>query len=456
MLRRTSLIGVTLVALGGTLIAGSAQALPQAPAASAVEVKYTGGVWRGQTGDSVEVAFVEAGRDQTVTGTVMRVDKYTVTVETDVAGKKARKSIPLGDVRKVTLKAAAAAPAGEQPASTTSGPAAAAGAASGTTPAAPAAAATAKKQVFILPLNGGVGDGLRHNEMDKLEKEMDKYGPGQIMIMRINSPGGAVVEADMIWDSLMRIKKKHRLVSWIEEAISGGAFTGLIADEVYFMDVGSLGAITMFAGDKSITGAALQAWLEKMNQLGEVGGRDGHVIQCMVYSPLLCSYDKDEKTGKVTWHKDLSGQYKLSDEKDNLVFNATNAFHSGFSQGTANTEEELFKAMQLQEGTYVVNDAGKRVGENWEKTLKTAQEEIPSLFQDLQVKGIGTGDAAARLGIQIGILKKLLAWHDRIDSEITASMVRLPPKDWIQDRIKLLSKELADLRKAQQEERKRG
>ena len=187
-----------------------------------------------------------------------------------------------------------------------------------------------------------------------------------------------------------------------------------------------------------------------------MGGRDGHVIQCMVYSPLLCSYDKDEKTGKVTWHKDLSGQYKLSDEKDNLVFNATNAFHSGFSQGIANTEEELFKAMQLQEGTYVVNDAGKRVGENWEKTLKTAQEEIPSLFQDFQVKGTGTGDAAARLGIQIGILKKLLAWHDRIDSEITASMVRLPPKDWIQDRIKLLSKELADLRKAQQEERKRG
>ncbi len=87
-----------------------------------------------------------------------------------------------------------------------------------------------KKQVFVLPLDGMVGIGLRHDEMEQVEKIADGYGPGQVIILRINSNGGLVTEGDLIAATLTRIKNKHRLVAWIEKAISGGAFTGLYCE----------------------------------------------------------------------------------------------------------------------------------------------------------------------------------------------------------------------------------
>ena len=59
-----------------------------------------------------------------------------------------------------------------------------------------ASAERPKTQVFVLPLEGTVGVGLRNEEMEKLEKIADTFGPGQIFIIRINSNGGLVIEGD--------------------------------------------------------------------------------------------------------------------------------------------------------------------------------------------------------------------------------------------------------------------
>ncbi|MBM4112321.1 MAG: hypothetical protein FJ253_02935, partial [Phycisphaerae bacterium] len=259
----------------------------QAPPASA-EIRFTGGVWRGAIGDRIEIAFKEMGRDQTLTGTLSKIDKFALTLDTTVNGKSVKKVIVLNDVRSV--KAAE----GGTPAAGASGSAVPSGGAAPSAPKSdePSDSATTpsmdidpltelpdtagpingprtdgKKVMFILPLPGTVGVGLRHEEMDRMEKEADKLGPGQIIVMAINSPGGAVSEAVKIRDSLVRIKKKHRLVAWIEEAISGGAYTALFADEIYFMDVGSLGAITMFSGSQSAQGAQLEAWLREVYEV---------------------------------------------------------------------------------------------------------------------------------------------------------------------------------------------
>jgi len=304
----------------------------------------------------------------------------------------------------------------------------------------------------MLPLPGMVGVGFRHEEMERLEKEADKLGPGQVIIMRINSGGGLVIEGDKIYVSLNRIKKKHRLVAWIEEAISGAAFTALFADEIYFMDVGTLGAITMFSGANSATGRELETWLEKVFEVGEIGGRHGHVIRCMVYSPLECSYSVDEATGKITWHDDVSGQYVLSVKGDNLVFNATDAVRSRFAQGRANTEYDLFKAMQLEEGTYVVSHAGKKIAEDWKRTIERAEYEVPRLIMDFQIKG-ASRDPEAALGARINAIKKLLTWWDRAYN-VMAYQLQAPPKATLENMLRQLQKDLADLQKARSRERR--
>jgi hypothetical protein len=105
----------------------------------------------------------------------------------------------------------------------------------------------------------------------------------------------------------------------------------------------------------------------------------------MVYSPIVVSYTKDPKTGKVTFFPDKSGEVILSDEKDNLTFNADRAMDCGYINGVADTPDELFAAMQLAPGTYEVNDAGKRIGEQWDRTLEKAKKQRTEIEQDLKL-----------------------------------------------------------------------
>jgi len=260
---------------------------------------------------------------------------------------------------------------------------------------------TTKRQVFIVPMEGMVGAGLRHDEMVKVEQEADKFGNGQIIILKINSGGGSVTEGDRIVRTLERVREKHRLVAWLEEAISGAAFTAMNCPEIYFMKVGTMGSITKYSGDGSggqvsASGRDLEAWIERVAEVAEGGGHNGQVGRAMVYSPIVVSYTKDPKTGKVTFYADATGEVMLSDQGDNLTLNADNALDCGYSKGTADTQEELFRAMQLVPGTYEVNPAGDRIGKSWLKSLENYKKKA----QDLQIE-LGTlsnvNDPVARL-----------------------------------------------------------
>ena len=271
-----------------------------------------------------------------------------------------------------------------------------------------------RRQVFILPLGGMVGVGLRHQEMEKIEKEADKFGPGQIIVIRINSGGGLVTEGDQIAESLSRMRDKHRVVAWIEEAISGAAFTAMHCREIYFMKTGSLGSITMFAGDKSAQGKELEAWIERVGDVSEGAGRNRQVGRCMVYSPLVVSYTKDKKTGKVTFFDNDSGEHMLSDDKDNLTFTEDVALDCGFSQGTADTEEELFKIMQLKPNSYVVNSIGKKVGETWDKTISDSKKAKSRLLTEWEIKGASQGEAV-QIANRIKLLDEMLRLWEKCE-----------------------------------------
>ena len=260
-------------------------------------------------------------------------------------------------------------------------------------PATPPASGTSKeatkkpRQVFILSQKGMVGAGLRHEEMEAVEKEADKYGPGQIIVLRINSGGGDVTEGDRIVRTLSRVREKHRLVAWIEEAISGAAYTAFNCREIYFLKIGTMGSITKFSGDgsggqKSSEGRDREAWSDRVAEVAEAGGHNPIVARAMVWSEAIASYTKDPKTGKVTFYPDKTGEVILSDERDNLTFNADNALACGYINGVADTDKELFQAMQLAPGTFELNEAGKRIGDGWEKTMERARKDRAAIEQD--------------------------------------------------------------------------
>jgi hypothetical protein len=59
----------------------------------------------------------------------------------------------------------------------------------------------------------------------------------------------------------------------------------------------------------------------------------------------------------------------------------------GYINGVADTTDELFAAMQLAPGTYEVNDAGKRISEQWDRTLEKAKKQRTEIEQDMRLAG---------------------------------------------------------------------
>lgn len=178
----------------------------------------------------------------------------------------------------------------------------------------PAAAAEeqSKKQIFILPLEGTVGIQLRAKDMHTIKDMANAAGPGQIVIIKINSNGGLVLETPEIQAALMGIRDGgHRLVAWIEKAISGGAFTAMYAPEIYFMKTGSMGSITRIAGQGWVEQGA-QEWEDAVARTCEMGGRSPFVGRAMVHAEDLLSYDIDPDTGKVTFYDTLEGEDRKS------------------------------------------------------------------------------------------------------------------------------------------------
>jgi hypothetical protein len=309
-----------------------------------------------------------------------------------------------------------------------------------------AEAARPKTQVFVLPLEGMVGVGLRNEEMEKLEKIADTFGPGQVFIIRINSNGGLVIEGDEINVSLSRIKQKHRLIAWIEKAISGGAFTGMHADEIYFTPEGSLGSITMMSGQTEVS-QVRDPWKERVAEIAALGGRDPQIGRAMVFSEEELSYDKDDKTGKVTFYPSMKGKYALSRKGENLTLNSTNALHCGFSDGTAATEEELFKLLDLDNPErFEINDAGHKIYRDYQALIKRAQTEVPLLMRKLEIEGTGSGDQRIILQRRIKNAQDLISWIDRAP-DVLQYELNIPPqaKQELQKRIAEWRREIAQM-----------
>jgi len=390
--------------------------------AFAGDVKLSNGsTWKGDAGARVRVTYTLNGKELTVEGVVIKTDKSFLQIEIDEGGKKSKRMITSFDLKKVeTLGAADAATA--TPASAPGAPGA-----NGTKPAttktaaggtaSTAAAAGGKQMIFILPWGRGpggdvdmVGLGARHEEIEKIGAEADKIGPGQIIILEINSGGGLVIEGDKIDETLNKLRERHRVIAWIHEAISAAAFTALHCNEIYFQRVGTLGAITMFAGTKAIEGAELEAWLKKVGDVCSATNRNPWIGEAMVTNEPELSYDKDEE-GNVTWYNTLQGKYDLSDKVQNLTINAQQAEHSKFSQGTADTVPDLLKLLDLSPDKVEISQAGYKIHNDWQSIMKQCKEAKFKLGRDFQnPPGL---EPLERLNARLRAAKEIRKWFDK-------------------------------------------
>jgi hypothetical protein len=304
--------------------------------------------------------------------------------------------------------------------------------------------------VFVLPLEGGVGQTFRHDEIKKMGEYLDKnYGPGQILVLLIDSNGGSAAETDTIYGTIADIKQRHRVIAWVHKAISAGCATAMVCNEIYFMTEGTAGSVTGWNPGTGISekGEALERSIEWFERVCDEGGHYRGIAAAMKTNPALLSYDKDPVTGDVTWYTSLEGEYILSRADENLCFTASKAQHCGFSDGTADTGEELAKLLNMPKWNEV-SDYGRRIAKEWQHTFEEAERELPLLRARYQYKNSG-GDPIVFLGTRISILNEMIHWWDRLGPN-SGRMVGVWRHD-LEREVAELRKQVADIKRAQRE-----
>jgi ClpP class serine protease len=391
-------------------------------------------------------------------GEIVQQTENLVQIRIKVGGIETVQTIWMGDVASVVREAATAgsdAGAGSPPKTDASS----GGAAGGSDTATAGERASRfdvtggqRPMLVVLPLTGTVGFTFRPEEIERIGEYADKLRSEEnvtpIIVLDIESGGGLMNEMYEIHDAIMKVKKRHRVVAWIREAISAAAATAFHCDEIYFTTNGTLGAMTGFnAGTgQSLQGEALERWLADASRWAEAGGRDGAIARAMIKHDYLLSYDIDPLSG-VSWRDDLSGDFDLSDEKTNLVFNSSNAFHSGFADGIADSREQLAELLDLSEWQEDPSEHGRRMAEEWKDTFDTASVEIPRIMGRLRIaQASPAADALEKIGREIALLQELVRWWDKAPN-VCEYVQPIPPKEDLLRQIAALRKQAADIRR---------
>lgn len=380
-----------------------------------VEVRLKDGTsWRGDIGDAVEITFLERGVEVTMTGTVAQAESLYVVIDGELAGRSGRKVIMRTDVVKMSAKSAAAERDDDRP--RRPGRDRDASADDGAKKDVPRDDMGRELGVFVLPLEGGVGQTFRHNEIEMIGEKADEYGPGQTIVLVIDSNGGLVLESIAINETIHEVRKRHRVVAWIRKAISAGCSTAMACEEIYFMSEGAAGSVTTVRGTQSLGEDEAAPHVEDFVRLARASGYNEWIARAMKLNKYMVSYTKDPETGEVTWYGGVEGEWEpggpgevvLSDEDQNLTFNASNALDCGFSKGTADTPEELAELLGLPQW-HEISDYGREIAAEWKETHDRVTERLQKIQAELQYKG-SSGGPEVQLRTQIRLLEEVLRY----------------------------------------------
>ena len=295
---------------------------------------------------------------------------------------------------------------------------------------------TSKEGVLYARLQGPVGAYIRADEIYNTAKIADAIGPGQTLVFHIFTNGGLVSEIIRIADAVAETRKNHRVVMWIEKAISAGAATALCADEIYFQTDTRLGAITTLTGAGAVSDAEQFEDIALLQEQLKVGSRPAKLAYPLKLAGTYMSYDKDEITGEITWYVsdtlhdmnkigqqmgaegliegfyrldrpffdpvDSNGKYwvvdgpstvhenrqpifvvKMGDKTPDPNSGEVDVIHSGFGDGVADTKDELAKLLDLPDGWHEVSPTSRKDAENWHNTVKETDE---TFFNDITLE----------------------------------------------------------------------
>ena len=398
-----------------------------------------GSIWRGQAGAEIKVTFTQRGLRRMLEGTLARYSEGWL----ELTGPGGKRLAPVfaADIVSIELTGDGTGSSSPEPAKAPSGESNT----ESTTSTASSSDGGEKdvdysiRPTFLLPLTGMVGGDFRPEEIEAVAAQADELGPGQTIVLEINSVGGYVAEWQMIRDAIYEIQKRHRMVAWVLDGTSAAASTSLCCDVIVMKSRGHFGSITTLMGGPSAPIAyQVNSARENMQPMLRKAGRSpklGIPFKTGEAGALsLLSYTRDPETGDVTWYQNLEGEEIMNRNGQVLGFSATEAVHSGMAIGIADTKEEL--GLLLNQGGWREAGTGTKLHEDW---LEIATRCKKAIAADNKERG-KLGGSARDIRKQIKILKSWMRWWDRAAN--ACMEVRIPSKKQLEQMIVQLEEQL--------------
>ena len=402
-MKRIKQILVTLTLLLGTLLY-----------AENIEVNLNDGtVWKGALGQTITVEYAKNGI-QTHEGVITRATKSYIVV-TD-------KFIYVDKIISITGggEETSEDSTGDDSTVSDTGPV------QETKPKIEAKEGDLPRGVFVLPLSEMVGTYFRDTEITRLVEHVEEnYGLGQIIILEIDSGGGAVHIWDKIRQVVFEARDRHRFIAWIKSAGSGAAATAFVCDEIYYKSYGYVGAITMYSGslENPVPDWQMDGWVRELESVLARTSHTPMVAGSMVRSKYNFSYDIDPETGEFTYYDNEFGDHVLSKTGRNMMLSAAEALHSGLSDGTADTGEQLAPFLDLEEWVEL-DSFGLDIAKDWTETLKEFEVEFPKLGRQFKLGDFDADTPKKVLTSRIKAGQNLLDWYDEIGEDTWPMVAR--------------------------------
>ena len=279
------------------------------------------------------------------------------------------------------------------------------------------------RKIAFITLEEMVGPFMNAEALKKSVEMLADDEP-DIVVIQINSGGGALIEVQKLSDAIQYdIKPKYRVVAWIESAISAAAMTAFTCEEIYMMKEGNIGAATAFSQQggtaRAMKGEQLAYLLKEQEKITRRGKHEPLVMRAMqVPTDLSCDIDAN---GKVTWRNDLDGQYIVSTDQQILTLNSIDSVRYGLARAIADSKNELATALGCTEWIEVGLDADE-YQQQFRENVQTAQVRAVELWQKMNI-----ALEAGNVGRARSYHGQLRGWVRRAPSLETYGAGGLPP-----------------------------
>ena len=408
-------------------------------AASVTVLLPNGSTWRGQTDDHVMIEYNAGAVKSTIKGVLTRSgDLYLVIKKDDGSGE-----VPIfrSDIVGIQMIDGDTPPAvkPETPAKVGSDPAGEPVAApNSSVPVEEIAEIDDKYGVYYLPLREMVGLEFRPEEIQKIVAEADEAGPGQTIILDIESGGGSVFEFIVLAEVIRDAKKRHQFVAWVGHAISAAAGTALCCNRIVWKSHGALGAITMHSGGNPVSDEMEEKWITMLKEILRESGHSPHWARPMVRNDSWISYVKDPVTGDCEYFgtpQGVRGEVILSSLGENVVLNKEEALECCLAYGLADNKEELAAVLDLPGWKDL--GTGEKMSKDWLDTVSSCQEDMRRTRAKLAL--LGEYEPMIAIRKEIEIYKRWLRWWKRAPNAMGGAA---PPPEQLERMIEELKLEL--------------